>query len=142
MVRQADNAEFLSDFSQWIRDECADSNELTVTDLDYVIKNRNRMIMFVLEAKCYMKKMHYGQMRTFIQIDKMLRRSASLIGYTYWGFYIVQFPETLPAPGMLLNGNKITANQFIDHMNCYKRFCRPLTENDWYDDRFLARKGG
>ena len=137
MVRQADNVEFLSDFSQWIRDECADSDELTLTDLDYVFKNRKYMIMFALEEKCYMEKMRYAQMRTFKEIDQMLRIAAPRIGYTYWGFYLIQFSETLPISGAFLNGNKITIEQLINHLNCYKKFCRPLTENDWRDSRFL-----
>ena len=142
MVRKADNPELLTNFGLWIRNNCAPSTELTLTNLDYFIKNRgiNPNILILFEEKCKMDKLHYGQMQLFKNLDEIIRTAAPLLGYDYWGFYLLQLPEYSPEEGMLLNGEEITVDQLINHINGYVPVVAPFLANDWYDPKFLHKR--
>lgn len=125
-------------FGLWLRSYLPQKG-FSITNLDYVIENYVLKKLLLLEEKQRAGRLHHAQKLTFDVLDQALSYAASVLGYDYWGFYVLTFPKeaTMPGPGMTLNGRLITNEQLVDHLSFKRRFCDPFPL-PWKDD--VARK--
>ena len=108
----------------------ASEGGLCVTNLDFVIEDFKQRKLMLLEEKTRNGTLGFGQRKTFQLLDGFLKSSASSVGYDYWGFYLLTLPAgcDMPGPGMLLNGEPVTVEQFTQHISFQRRFC-----DGWFD---------
>lgn len=131
-MRQVGDATQITPFGHWIRQYCRGSDRspgggLSVTNLDYVFEDYMNKRLMLVEEKQNNGSFGNAQRLTFQVLDKAMTAACSrLIGYEYWGFYIVTMVGTMPGPGMRLNGTPITAEQLVAHLNFQKRFVAPM----------------
>jgi hypothetical protein len=116
-MRVAKNREQFTPFSLWLQEYCR--NDLSITNLDFVIEDYKAKKIMLLEEKQYGGKLHHAQCLTFDVVDCACTRAAKSRGYDYWGFFLLQMPEnaSMPGPGILLNGIPITVEQLQSHIN-------------------------
>jgi len=145
MTREAIHAEEFTPFGLWVKEKLRDSRRakngraagLCVTNLDYVFESfkpiaatHARRCIMLVEEKQNGASLQTGQQLTFHLLDKALRIAMPQLNYDYWGFYLLSFSGLGTSPSddaaMSLNGNRITEQELIDHLDFYKRFCEPM----------------
>lgn len=133
-MRKANNKEQFTPFGIWLQEYVR--NDLSITNLDFVIEDYKAKKIMLLEEKQCSGKLHPAQLLTFNVIDYALFNMAKKWSYDYWGFFVLILPQdaTMPGPGMTLNGYQITAEQLQDHLNFRNQFCQGYEFPWWKDD--------
>ena len=126
-MRRVGSPDQITPFGFWIREFGLPANQCSVTNLDYVIEDYRAKRIMLLEEKQQGGTLKYAQKETFRIVDDAMRRSARVQGYTYWGLYIIRFPQgiTMPGPGMTLNERPISGEELQAHIRFERRFCEP-----------------
>jgi hypothetical protein len=142
MTRQLENEGFGTPFGEWIRKNCKDSKcnqdgteALTVSNIDYVLYDYKMNAMMLLEEKHGIQtEIPYGQRCIYRKLDEIIRLYAlrqnkdipEPYQFKFWGTYVLNMDGGLPHDGMLLNGQPITVQQLIDHLNFHQQAVKPL----------------
>jgi hypothetical protein len=131
-MRNAKNREQFTPFSLWLQEYCRD--DLSITNLDFVIEDYKNKKIMLLEEKQYGGKLHHAQCLTFDVVDQACTYAAKKQRYDYWGFFLLQMPEkaSMPGPGILLNGISITVEQLQGHIN-FTAKAAPRYKFPWMD---------
>jgi hypothetical protein len=88
------------------------NNGFTFIDIDTILRNYEKQTFALLEIKCRQANLSYAQKKIFNEMDEFLKRG-SCCGWTYIGFYLLQFEGTSFDDGAAwLNGQLITADEF------------------------------
>lgn len=102
--------EGFSDFMYKFRVEA--NHGFTFIDIDTILRNYEKQTFALLEIKCKQAPLSYAQSKIFKEIDFFLRRGVSN-GWTYVGFYLLQFENTSFETGKaFLNGQEVTSDDF------------------------------
>jgi len=150
MTRQLEHEGFGTPFGKWIRQNCKSSTgndeALVVSNLDYVLYDYRTKHLMLLEEKFGLyTPLAIGQLNVFKQLDECLRRSMlwqndhqissgegqppapdPKFRLKYWGFFVLNLEGGLPHDGMLLNGEAITIEQLIRHLNFHEQVVGPM----------------
>lgn len=79
-------------FSQWIRDECPDSDlGFYVSDLDFILWNDRTRSLMLVEVKINNAPMKEWQEKLFTRLDSLFYRVAAEAGINYLGLHYVTF---------------------------------------------------
>ena len=138
-MRTANNKNLFTPFSLWLQEYVR--QDLSITNLDFVIEDyKNKKIMLLEEKQCN-GKMNKAQLLTFEVLDYALFKMSEKHNYEYWGFYELKFPKnaTMPGPGMTLNGSLITTEQLAMHLSFEERFCEGH-QFSWWCNREKFKK--
>lgn len=128
IMRKPQRKEDFTPFGLWIPENCKSSRDgLSVSNLDYVFEDFKKKRLMLVEEKRYNGALYHAQRLTFKVLDKMLRQVARSHGYDYWGFYLVVLAKELPEDGVRLNGNPVSVDQLIKHLNFEVKACDPMT---------------
>ncbi|MBL7816002.1 MAG: hypothetical protein JNL70_13380 [Saprospiraceae bacterium] len=102
--------EGFSDFMYKFRVEANDG--FTFIDIDTILRNHKRQTFALLEIKCKAAPLSYAQGKIFNEIHEFLKRG-SCCGWTYVGFYLLQFENTSFENGKaFLNGTEVSEGDF------------------------------
>jgi hypothetical protein len=126
-MRKVNSPDQITPIGFWIREYVTETG-MSVTNLDYVLEDFKRKKLMLLEEKQSGGVIHNAQRMTFMVLDSFLRSGiCQVLGYEYWGFYVLQLPpgKTMPGPGMKLNNKVITGEQLAAHLSFEKAFCAP-----------------
>jgi len=97
-----------TNFSNWIR---AQPIDMSVQDLDFIIHDYKKNVIFTLEEKCFGSKSNKAQLDTHYIIYQMLRKANGMRVKTmrgerrvvYRGHHIVSFEKTSPDDSEWIN---------------------------------------
>ena len=127
-MREAKRRSSFTDFGLWIKDELRE--DMSVTDIDYVFSDYKKERFMLVEEKCKLSKIEKGQAHVFERINDIFNCKQNINGQKYHGFYVIQFPQTLPTDdGTLLNGYHVNIKQLIDHLNFTIKHCDRIDFN-------------
>jgi hypothetical protein len=94
-------------FSQWVRDRLPDSSTgFWVSDVDFILYNKNTKRMMLLEVKTRNGNVRPWQRELFSVIDSMLRLSAPHFGIEYKGWHVVKIEGVDPNSGAIYLDDK------------------------------------
>ena len=104
---------------------------LSVSNIDYYIEDftdRTQLKIQLLEEKQNGALMGDSQRLCYRNLHRHLMVACPVLHTEYWGVFVLQLARgtTIPGPGMLLNGQPITLEQFVKHINFETKFCEGM----------------
>jgi hypothetical protein len=94
--------------------------------MDYVIDQYKMRKLMIVEEKRFEAELANAQKQIIALMDHAFRQYLPTIGYEYWGFYLLQLDAEIPEQGSRLNGQILTVQDLIRHLNFERKFCEPM----------------
>ncbi len=106
-------------FSQWIRTHLPDSYcGYLVSDLDFILYNRNRKRLMLIEVKSHGAEQRPWQRDLFEMMDRVFSTSAAAHGINYRGYKLIQLSNSTPEDGsVVFDGRAISQDELISELS-------------------------
>lgn len=88
------------DVSAWLRANLPGSDELVISDVDFVLRNRKTKQVGIVEVKSNLNRITYAQYRMYCDLDRIFAAGCKTIGWHWAGIGVLShagsaFPSSL-----------------------------------------------